>query len=85
MWQVTSLRNGSIIQCQSDILYEEAQAYKVLTLGPTRRGRRREGGGGRVVDKKTSAPEVFSSNCSFIPRAHFETSLVMVSYYGYEI
>ena len=36
------------------------------------------------LDDKTSAPDVFSS-CSFIPRAHFETSLVMVSYYGYEI
>ena len=33
---------------------------------------------------KTSAPDVFSS-CSFIPRADFETSLVMVSCYGYEI
>ena len=33
---------------------------------------------------KTSAPNDFGS-CSFIPRAHFETSLVMVSYYGYEI
>ena len=31
-------------------------------------------------DDKKSAPEVFSS-CSFIPRAHFETSLVMISYY----
>ena len=30
------------------------------------------------LDDKTSAPDVFSS-CSFIPRAHFETSLVMVS------
>ena len=29
-------------------------------------------------DDKTSAPYVF-------PRPHFETSLVMVSYYGYEI
>ena len=36
------------------------------------------------LDGKTSAPDVFSS-CSFIPRAHFETSLVMVSHYGYEI
>ena len=54
------------------------------------------GGGGRVLpplevflfffflDDKTSAPDVFSS-CSFIPRAHFKTSLVMVSYYGYVI
>ena len=33
---------------------------------------------------KTSVPDVFSS-CSFIPRAHFETSLVMVSCYGKEI
>ena len=31
-------------------------------------------------DDKKSAPEVFSS-CSLIPRAHFETSLVMISYY----
>ena len=36
------------------------------------------------LDDKTSAPEVFCS-CSFILRAHFETSLVAVSYYGYEI
>ena len=33
---------------------------------------------------KTSAADVLSS-CSFIPHAHFETSLVMVSYYSYEI
>ena len=33
-------------------------------------------------DNKTSAPDVFSSS-SFIPRTHFETSLVMISYYGY--
>ena len=49
-----------------------------------------EGGGGLsllfrfFLDDKTSEPDVFSS-CFFIPRAHFETSLVMVSYYGYEI
>ena len=36
------------------------------------------------LDDKTSAPEVFCS-CSFILRAHFETSLLMVKYYGYEI
>ena len=47
----------------------------------------REGGGGEgggyeffFLGGKTSGPEVFSS-CSFIPREHFETSLVMVSYY----
>ena len=33
---------------------------------------------------KTSVHDVFSS-CSFIPRADFKTSLVMVSRYGYEI
>ena len=33
---------------------------------------------------KTSAPDVFSS-CSFISRADFEMSLVMVRCYGYEI
>ena len=33
---------------------------------------------------KTSAADAFSS-CLFIPRMHFETSLIMVSYYGYEL
>ena len=55
------------------------------------------GGGGRrwflppplffeffFLDDKTSAQDDFCS-CSFLPRAHFETSLVMVSYCGYEI
>ena len=37
-----------------------------------------------LLEEKTSSPDVFST-CSFIPRIHFETSLVMVSYYGYEI
>ena len=37
-----------------------------------------------LLEDKTSAPDVFSS-CSFIPRAHFESSSVMVSFYGYEI
>ena len=36
------------------------------------------------LDVKASAPDVFCS-CSFIPRTHLETSLVLVSYYGYEI
>ena len=36
------------------------------------------------LDDKTWAPAVFNS-FSFFPRTHFETSLVMVSYYGYEI
>ena len=45
------------------------------------------GGGGWLsffLEDKTSAPDVFSS-CSFIPCAHFETSLVIISVYGYEI
>ena len=33
------------------------------------------------LEDKTLAPDVFTS-CSFIPRVHFETSLVMVSCYG---
>ena len=37
-------------------------------------------GGGEGVDDKTSAPDVFSS-CSFTPRANFERSAVMVSFY----
>ena len=37
-----------------------------------------------LLDDKTSAPDVFSS-CLFIPHAHYETSLVVVSFYGYEI
>ena len=41
-------------------------------------------GGGGGGDDKTSASEVFCSGL-FIPRANFETGLVMVSYYGYEI
>ena len=56
---------------------------------------RTEGGGGVdatphkvflsfFLEDKTSAPDVFSS-CSFIARADFEMSLVMVSCYGYEI
>ena len=35
------------------------------------------------LEDKTSVPDAFTS-CSFIPRSHFETSLVMVSCYGYE-
>ena len=59
-----------------------------LTLGCTRG----KGGGGHphkvflsfFVEDKTSAPDVFSS-CLFILHANFETSLVMVSCYGYDI
>ena len=36
------------------------------------------------LDDKTSTPDVFSSYL-FIPQTHFETSLVLVSFYGYDI
>ena len=36
------------------------------------------------LEDKASASDVFGS-CSFIPRADFETSLVMVSRYDYEL
>ena len=39
---------------------------------------------GFLLECKTSAPDVFSS-CLFISRAHFKSSSVMVSFYGYEI
>ena len=65
--------------------------FSYLWINPrTHRGER---GGGRhplrffwflFQGDKTSAPEVFCS-CSFIHRAHFETRLLMVSYYGYNI
>ena len=68
--------------------------FRILSLNP--RTYKGVGWGGGLVatlhkvflifslDDKTSALEVFCS-CSFILRAHFETSLLMVSYYGYEI
>ena len=70
--------------------------YITLTLGRT--GKRGGGGGGGegdchpvsevflrfFLDNQTSAYDVLSSR-SFIPSTHFETSLLMVSYYGYEI
>ena len=37
-----------------------------------------------LPEDRTAAPDVFSS-CLLIPRAHFESSSVMVSFYGYEI
>ena len=36
------------------------------------------------LDDQTLVPDVFSIQCLFIPHMHFETSLVMISYYGYE-
>ena len=57
-----------------------------LTLGLTRRDRchpASEVFPSFFLDDKTSAPDIFSS-CSFIHHVHFETSLVIVSYYGYD-
>ena len=34
-----------------------------------------------LLEGKTSVPDVFIS-CSFIPGAHFESSSVIVSFYG---
>ena len=73
-------------------LVAKRQMHFVLTFGRT------SGGWGWVVassdpsevflsiflDGKTSAPDVFN-RFSFFPRTHFETSLVMVNYYRYEI
>ena len=36
------------------------------------------------LEEKRSAPDIFS-RCLFISRVYFETSSVMVSFYGYEI
>ena len=66
--------------------------FRILNLDPrTYKGVGRGRGVVRVkvflifsLGDKTSALEVFCS-CSFILRAHFETSLLMVSYYGYQI
>ena len=85
----------SVIRLVSDLsqsLQREFLAFiNPLTYGG---GRGRGGGGGCrppkvflsfffLEDKNSSAPDVFSS-CLFIPRAHFETSLMMISFYGYE-
>ena len=77
---------------------EQDTVFRILNLDPrTYKGVGRGGGVVRVrvrvrvkvfliffLGDKTSALEVFCS-CSFILRAHFETRLLMVSYYGYEI
>ena len=63
--------------------------WPLLTLGSTSRGGRwGENATPRVFltffqEDNTSATDVFSS-CSLIPSADFETSLAMVSCYGYE-
>ena len=44
----------------------------------------RVGGGGGFYEFSSSAPDIFSS-CLIIPRAHFESSSVMVSFNGYQI
>ena len=54
------------------------------TLEPVLHKLGRGGGVGGFLEDKTSVPDIFSS-CLFIPRAHFERGLMMVSCYGYEI
>ena len=67
-----------------------ALSANFLTLG-----RSRVGGGGAswmppprvflsfLLEDKTLASDVFGSSL-FIPRAHFELNLLIVSFYGYE-
>ena len=58
--------------------------------GRAQSGEGRRGGGEGLaflsffLSDKTAAPEVFKS-CLFVPLTFFGTSLVMASYYGYEI
>ena len=71
----------------TDILLQFLK-FGMLNLGHTRGGGKRLGLrlglGPSPLPHKVFLPGVFSS-CSFIPRAHFETSLVVVSCYGYEL
>ena len=71
--------------------YQNHFQFISLTLGHAMKG----GGGEGVplrffcfffffLEDETSEHDVFCS-CSFILRAHFETKVLMVSYYGYEI
>ena len=67
--------------------------FVVSRLETTWNPRTYKGGGGGVdatppkafltflLEDKRLAPDVFTS-CSFIPRAHFESSSVMVTFYG---
>ena len=70
-----------LLSIQENSNFKTCLPQSILTLGRTR------GGGCHpplrfFFDNKTSAPDVLSS-CSFIPRTHFETSVVKISYYGY--
>ena len=81
-----SIDHNMDVQYQVDTI---CLCFGVLTLGRTREGGWMPPPQGFSVfffflEDKTSVPDVFSS-CSFIPRAHFEISLVMVSCYDYEI
>ena len=85
--------------CRTYERKHDTQTFKfkhILTLGRTGVGGGGWVGGGGLLllpsedslsfslDDKTSTPDVFSSS-SFIPRANFKKSLVMVTFYGYEI
>ena len=67
----------------TDILFQFLK-FGMLTLGRTMGGGEVRVTGPSLLPHKVFLPGVFSS-CSFIPRAHFELSLVVVSCYGYEL
>ena len=76
-------KNKSFIIFQFIFLLRDSE-NDLLTLGRTRWKVHATPFLSFVLQDKTSAPDVFSG-CSFISRAHFESSSVTVSFYGYEI
>ena len=65
---------------------EVAEHSLVIVLRASLRGSHfdKGGGGGGFYEFLSSAPDIFSS-CLIMPRAHFESSSVMVSFNGYQI
>ena len=84
-----------MIVFQQEPLKDCALSANFLTLGRSRVVGGGWGGGGTswmppprvflsfLLEDKTLASDVFGSS-SFIPRAHFESNLLIVSFYGYE-
>ena len=82
------LINFCICDTPNNVYFHHLSLRKALLNPPTYKGEGKVATSLRgflsfVLDDETSASDVFSS-CSFIPRAHFETRLVMVNYYGYD-
>ena len=80
------LEPNGIFKNQNDWNSRDSEGFNLRTY-------KAEGGKGQhskvflslfSLEDKTPAPDVFRS-CSFIPRAHFESRSVTVSFYGYEI